>query len=65
MFFHCTSKSFSFNERVSQALYFSISVSDTGNSTILEKLLLFKVVFHSAKVESSTFVFKTQTIIAL
>jgi hypothetical protein len=53
------------NERVSQALYFSISESDTGNSTILEKSLLFKVVFHSARVESSTLLFKTQTIIAL
>jgi hypothetical protein len=50
---------------VSQALYFSISASDTGNSTILEKSLLFKVLFHSARVESSTLLFKTQTIIAL
>jgi hypothetical protein len=53
------------NERVSQALYFSASSSDTGNSTILVKSLLFKVVLPSANVESSTLLFKTQTIIAL
>jgi hypothetical protein len=60
-----TFSSIASNDRVSPTLYFSDSASETGNSTIFEKLLLFKVIFHSTNLTSSTFSFKTQMIIAL
>jgi hypothetical protein len=42
-------------------LYVPLSSVDRGNSTIFEKLLLFKVVFHSANSTLSTLSFKTPT----